>query len=484
MEVDNDKDNGFLLRNTKIICSMGPSSKKSKIIKEMLKKGMSVVRYNLSYVDDSSIIAEHIKKINKIRGDNVYPGIAIDTRGPEMRIKNLKKALFVNQGDILTIKSYDAKDEYTQITDDCDIINLNEEENSSELVFYQESSKPLESTKLSEIQKEPENKILVVDQKFYNVEIGSKIKIDDGLLNLKVLNIGKNSIEAVATNGHIVKPNKKVFIEGAILEDTSLAHDKKMLSELEELIDIVFISFANSANDVLEIKKVFKKKKPLLYAKIESEEAMNKLNEIINVSDGIMIARGDLNIAVSFEKLFSTQNKIIRVCKEMCKPVIMATQMLESMIDNKFPKCPEVTDIGSAVVNGCDCVMLSSESSLGNNPVECVEIMRAICTDAEATIVRGKHVLGIVIAILLTNKWEHLVQFLNCGLPIILCSTNIELLRKATILKDVNPLYVNEETFLDYKRVVAKVKDYFKLKGIKSGIYYGDEGCLHTFYNF
>ncbi|KAG0439349.1 Pyruvate kinase [Dictyocoela muelleri] len=438
---------------TKIICTIGPASEKSEILKEMINKGMSIVRFNLSHATNSSEISQLIKKIEKLRFDNVYPGIAIDTRGPEVRIQNLKNGIQIKKGDFLIIKSQE--------------IDQDDEKNESEDDLNLEFLKNLK-TPLS-FNDEPENKIFIVNQTLENVKAGSLIKVDDGFLNLEITEINKNTLKAVAMNDHYVKPNKKVMIQGVIPKNNCLEMDKKMLKELENLIDIVFISFVNCANDVIEIKNVFKKKKPLLYAKIESEEAVNNLQEILNVSDGLMVARGDLGIAVGFEKLFSTQNKIIKLCKKMKKPVIMATQMLESMLNNRYPTRAEVTDIGSAVINGCDCVMLSGESSVGSYPVECVEIMRSICKDAESMLISEAQLFSIGVVILVATKWKDFKKYSFSGLPLIIASTNIELLRKTTILRDVHPICIDDSHNLE--GIVDKIRTVFNLKDIK-GIFY------------
>ncbi|KAG0418749.1 Pyruvate kinase [Dictyocoela roeselum] len=244
-----------------------------------------------------------------------------------------------------------------------------------------------------------------------------------------------------------------------------------MLLDLEDVIDFVFISFVNSAADVVAIKNIFKKKKPLLYAKIESEEAVANLQEIINVSDGIMIARGDLGIAVGFENLFSVQAKILGTCKKMKKPVIMATQMLESMTNNRYPTRAEVTDIGYAVANSCECVMLSGESSIGTFPVECVEMMRAICRDAETLQTSDSPTFSIDAVVVIAGKWKDFKKDFKKygvdGMPLFVVSANVEMLRKATIMRDVHPIYVDEGAVQNVDDVVERIKVMGMLKGKK-----------------
>ncbi|KAG0418637.1 Pyruvate kinase [Dictyocoela roeselum] len=453
-----------ILRNldaTKIIASIGPSSADPKILRQMVNKGMSVARLNLSHISDSIKIREHIKAINEIRGDGV-PGIAIDTRGPEVRIQNLKSAVSIRKGDYVVFQS----DSF---------------ENNNDQMIGEDTENP-KNYELKE--KEPNDNIFIVNQTFDGAKIGSIVKIDDAQLCLQITEVSDFFLKTIAMNDHQVSPNKKVMVPCTIPKNSQLDDDKKILRDVEDIIDYVFISFVNCAKDVLDIKNIFKNKVPLLYAKIESEEALNKLDEIIDVSDGIMIARGDLSIAVGFERLFKAQNIIMNACKAKGKPVIMATQMLDSMKHNRYPTNAEVSDVGYAVLNGCDCVMLSAESSVGMYPVECVEMMSAICRNAESLIPISRYGLAIDLSIIVTDKWECLMEFKDSGKVVILCSKNEDLLGKASILKNVNPLYVEESIFRNINAICQKVKQNFAFENMYAWVYHEERLNCPAIFSF
>lgn len=321
---------------TKIICTVSKHS--MKYLKDFIHSGISVVRLNFSHGDHQlhKNVIEDIKRIKKQLG-NTDLAIALDTKGPEIRL-NLEKEILVQENRIFSLSHE----------------NLN-------------SDLKIDLQDLSQIKK------------------GMIIRIDDGKLEMEVIDTS-NKILCRSKNKHLIKPNKSVNIPGISMnESTPTEKDKKDIQfGLEMGVDMFFISFVNSAKDIQNVRKIINNsKKFTIFAKIESLNGLKNIEEIVQESDGVMIARGDLSVEIGYENLFSAQKKIVQVAKKYNKPVIMATQMLESMCNNLYPLRSEVSDIGNAVLDGCDYVMLSGETANGKFPVESVKVMKNVILDAE-----------------------------------------------------------------------------------------------------
>lgn len=334
MEENND------LKFTKIICTIGPASDTKEMITSLLEAGINVVRLNFSHGS-----YEHYEDLFKIISDirqtsNHIFGVALDTKGPEIRAI-MEKEIILKKGD--HVKFTGEKDK--------DMIQIQN-------VDFEDIKKDYEFT------------------------------LDDGLLAVKVIS-ADSVIIAEALNDYILKPNKSVNMPGIKLKIPYLSEkDKKdIMFGLKHQVDYIFASFVSSKEDILDIKNLMEKEecKTRIIAKIESKGGLENLDDIITAADGVMVARGDLGAEIPLEQILVAQKMITKRCKNFGKPVIIATQMLENMINFPVPKRCEITDIGNSVLDYADCVMLSAESATGNRPNESVQMMVKIITETEKT---------------------------------------------------------------------------------------------------
>ncbi|RVD91372.1 pyruvate kinase [Tubulinosema ratisbonensis] len=332
--------------NTKIICTFGQAIDSKEKIKSLIEKGMSIARMNMSH-NNHKIHLDRIKMIREVEKEmNICIPIGLDTKGPELRILNIEKEFLVKKGDKIFLTNSEPK-------------------NGKSLKIHLKN--------LLEIKKD------------------TLIFVDDGLLKLKVIEKKEEVLETEALNDHTIFPRKKINIPGFSLQINFLSEEDKkdLLLGLEEKVDYLFLSFVSKPSDILEVKHFLKetnKHFPLLISKIESVEGMKNLDSLIELSDGIMIARGDLGVEIGFVETFSAQNEICEKVRNKGKILICATQMLESMTNSPVPTRAEVTDIGNAVLQGVDCVMLSGETAKGNFPEQAVDLMHQVCLKAEKMI--------------------------------------------------------------------------------------------------
>lgn len=334
------------MRKTKIVCTIGPSSEKIEILSELVKKGMNVMRLNFSHGD----FEEHGNRIKLLReicektGKNV--GIMLDTKGPEIRTKKFSEKVTLIKGNVFTI--------YTKE----DVVG--------------------DSTKCS----------VTYENLYRDVEIGSRILIDDGLIELEVKSIDDGKIECVVLNTGEVSSNKGVNLPNSKIKLPALTEKDKndLLFGIEKDIEYVAASFIRKAEDVINIRQFLNEnggKIIKIISKIENQEGLDNLDEIIDVSDGIMVARGDLGVEIPIENLPYWQKTIIKKCNERGKIVITATQMLDSMIRNPRPTRAEASDVANAIHDGTDAVMLSGETANGKYPIEAYETMDKIARTTE-----------------------------------------------------------------------------------------------------
>ena len=335
------------LKKTKIVCTIGPASEAPEILEELVKSGMNVARLNFSHGTHEEHL-EKIKTIRKIRRKLNSPiAIMLDTKGPEIRTGNFDvDEIFLKPGDTFTLTTRD-------VIGNQDIVSV--------------SYAGL-----------PED-----------VEVGSEIFIDDGLVQLEVLEI-KDGTDVVckALNNGVLSNHKGVNLPG---RQTNLpAITPKDIDDIkfgiENDIDFIAASFVRKKEDVYDIRRVLEDhggENIKIISKIESQEGVDNLDEIIEASDGIMVARGDLGIEIRTELIPIVQKEMIRKANLASKPVITATQMLDSMIRNPRPTRAETTDVANAIIDGTDCVMLSGETAGGKYPVEAVRTMRNICITTE-----------------------------------------------------------------------------------------------------
>ena len=347
-----DADAGILhnVHRTKIVATVGPASEKYEQLLELVRAGVNVFRLNFSHGshENKSEIIENIRKINQKEPYNV--AILGDLQGPKLRVGQIENnKLKIVPGDILTFTSTEK------------VIGTKE-------------------------------KIYVSYPNLHNdVSVGEKILIDDGKLEVVVKDVNKETgdVKVEVTYGGDLLPNK-----GVNLPDTEIslpAMTEKDIKDLDFIIaqklDWVALSFVRKAEDMIDLRRRVKAQnsKIKVMAKIEMPSAMDDLRNIINESDGVMVARGDLGVELPVEKVPMAQREIIRKCIHRSKPVIVATQMMESMMDRTKPNRSEITDVANAVLEGTDAVMLSGETAMGNHPALVVETMRKIIMEVERT---------------------------------------------------------------------------------------------------
>lgn len=336
------------MRRTKIVCTIGPTSESITILEQLMLAGMNVARLNFSHGTHD----DHARRLAAVRkaAGNVGKNIAIllDTKGPEIRLGYLEK-------DFVRLKTGDS-------------ITL-----TTETIKGNERILPVSYRGLPK-----------------DVKPNDRILISDGLIALRVNSIAGEKINCTVENGGEITSQKGVNVPDVYVKMPAITEqdERDIIFGIENNFDFVAASFVRRANDILIIRKIIEDNggQMDIISKIENREAVNKLDEIIEVSDGIMVARGDLGVEIPPEEVPLIQKTIIDKCKQAGKPVITATQMLESMIQNPRPTRAEASDVANAILDGTDAVMLSGETAAGKYPVEAVETMARIAARAESAI--------------------------------------------------------------------------------------------------
>jgi len=349
------------MRKTKIICTIGPASENKQVMTQLVEQGMNVARLNFSHGEHS----EHKKRIDTIRQvaaeTNQTLAIMLDTKGPEIRtgtLQNKKVTLLTGHKFILTTRVVPGDEHEVQVS-------------------YPKL--PVE------------------------VRPGTSILLSDGLINLSVQETTPTDIICQVINGGVLGEKKGVNVPGVRINMPFLS--EKDIADINfgisEEVDYIAASFVRNAQDVLEIRRILEARDaPIdIIAKIESQGGVDNLDDIIKVADGIMVARGDLGVEIPAEEVPLVQKKIIEKCSLAGKVVIIATQMLDSMINNPRPTRAEVSDVANAIFDGADAIMLSGESAAGKYPVETVETMARIAKRTEEVlsyqeILRSKRLQG------------------------------------------------------------------------------------------
>ena len=337
------------MRKTKIICTLGPAVDSEEMIRKLILAGMNAARFNFSHGTHESHLAQ-LTKLKRVRDELGIPVAAIlDTKGPEIRIKTFKDGRIELKKD----------DVFTLTTAEC--------EGTSERV----------SVTYANLHNE--------------VAPGNHILVDDGLIDLLVQEIKGQEIVCVVENGGPLSNNKSINIPNVhILLPSLTEKDKEDLKfAAENDFDFIAASFVRKASDVEDIRAClheFGGDKIRIISKIENREGVDNLEEIIQASDGVMVARGDLGVEIPAQEVPILQKKMIKATTMAGKPVITATQMLDSMIRNPRPTRAEVSDVANAVFDGTSCVMLSGETASGKYPIEAVEAMVSTVKAAESAI--------------------------------------------------------------------------------------------------
>ena len=333
------------IAKTKILATLGPKTESPAIIKNLINAGVDGVRFNMSH-GDYDFYTKLFDSINNVCIDLKSPlAILVDLQGPKIRIGELSKpSIEIETGNQIEITTEDI-----------------------------EGNEKIISTSYKEL--------------ISDAEIGALILINDGLIRLKIIGKGKNSITCEIENGGTLSPRKGMNLPGMKLTTPSIT--EKDFSDLEFVlehrIDYIALSFVRSSNDILRLKRWLKERNhdmPVI-AKIEKKEAIDDFENVLDVTDGIMIARGDLGVELAPQEVPVLQKQIIRRCNEEGKLVITATQMLESMIHSPIPTRAEASDVANAVWDGTDVVMLSGETSVGDFPLETVKQMKEIILNSE-----------------------------------------------------------------------------------------------------
>ena len=332
------------MRRTKILCTIGPATEGEKEIAGLARAGMDAARLNFSHGTPGGH-HEVLKRIRRVEGDVKRPiCVAIDLSGPKIRVGDFPGGkIALNNGDEIVVTTREGE----------------------------ESGLPINYPPLCR-----------------EVREGNRIFIGDGAIELKVVKTAKDRVSTQVVSGGVVTPKK-----GVNLPDTDLSMPSLTEKDIRDLyfgldigVDWIALSFVRKADDVVKLKKIIegKNKNVPILAKIEKAEAIKNIESILDVSDGIIVARGDLGVETPLEDVPLVQKRLIELSNRMGKPVIVATQMLESMIRESRPTRAEVTDVANAVIDGSDCLMLSEETALGSHPTEAVSTMARIAEHAES----------------------------------------------------------------------------------------------------
>lgn len=340
--------NEFLLQRakqkTKIICTLGPVSEDYEIIRDLIRYGVNVVRLNLSHGTHE----EHRARVAHVRQAaeelNLHVGIMFDIQGPKIRTGDVIEPIILGKGQTFRL-----------------------------------TPEPIMGTSVRVSVPYPH---LLRD-----VKPGTVIFIDDGLIELRVQEVAEGELVCQVTNGGILKSRQGVTLQGIPVDLPSITERdiEDIRFACEQDVEFIALSFTRQAKDILEVRKMLDELGADIdiIAKIENMQGIENIEEIIDAADGVMVARGDMGIELPTEEVPLYQKLIIRRCNEKGKPVITATQMLDSMVRNPRPTRAEVADVANAIFDGTDAVMLSGETAVGKYPVEAVQVMRSIADRAD-----------------------------------------------------------------------------------------------------
>ena len=353
---------------TKIICTVGPSTQSIATLRKLHKEGMNVVRINMSHANHKSALST-ITKVNKINSslkEGATPiAVLLDTQGPEIRTGDTTMPLDLVTGDEVKLT----------VRDQVDV------ETSSIQINYKDL--------------------------ISSVKSGSKITVDNGLINFEVLSKDEDTLLCKVLDGGKLGSKRHVNLPGVRVNLPSItAKDLKDIDfGIKNKADFIALSFVRDPEDLENLRSILKKNSSSakIIAKIENQEGLDNIHEICQASDGVMVARGDLGIETNLADLPNIQRRIMYACAKWGKRSIVATHLLESMIENPTPTRAEVTDIANAIYEGSDAIMLSGETSIGKYPIECVRFLKSISYRTEKF-----KTLGYEDNLTTDSDWQHL----------------------------------------------------------------------------
>lgn len=440
-----------MLKKTRLVCTMGPACDNEETLRKMMENGMNVARFNFSH----GSYEEHLGRYNrvvKVRDELKLPVATLfDSKGPEIRFRLFEGGkVTINDGDLFTLTTKEVLGN-----------------NTIGSISY---------------------KNLIND-----VQIGTSILVNDGLIELKAEKIDDTDIVCRVINGGIISDRKAINVPGVHLSLPFLSDvDRRDLEfAMKTGFDFFALSFVRCAEDVLEVRRLQKEHNNTskLIAKIESQEGVENLDAIIDVADGIMVARGDMGVEIPFEQIPAIQKELIHKGYNAGKQVITATQMLESMISNPRPTRAEITDVANAIYDGTSAIMLSGETAAGEYPIEAVSTMALIAETTEYNIdyksrfhkrgtdsnpnianaishacVTTAHDLDVKAIITVTKggSTARLISKYRPLCPIISCTTDEVVCRQMNMSWGVTPIIINEETSTDelFEHAVDAAKKY------------------------
>jgi len=420
----------------KIICTIGPASEDENVLRKLIQSGMDIARLNFSHGSHQDHLQkiEHIRKVSKKLGKPV--AILQDLQGPKIRIGKFKEPpIQLKPGDLFTITTRKVLGDQHQV-----------------------------STTYKNLP--------------HDVQPGDTILVNDGLIKLRVKSKTESDVLCEVVNGGSLYDRRGINLPGVKISEPSLTEKDKqdVMFGLEHGIDYVALSFVRDAKSVLDLRNFMGKRAVPIIAKLEKPEALENLDAIIDAADGVMVARGDLGVEISSEKVPSVQKTIIEKCLLKNKPVITATQMLDSMMVHPIPTRAEATDVANAIFDGSDAVMLSGETAFGDYPIESVRTMNSIIKESEKhrqffrinpddrlentlhdfstsichSAYHSAHEINARFIVVLTRSGFTALKMSNFRpeAPILALTSNLQTYRRMALYWGVIPLFIEKEIFM------------------------------------